>query len=148
MSELRTAVAFVFQRAGRRELTDQQIRHQVSMDLRWFEPRQARTFVERARERGYLEEGDEGLRPTFDPSEVEVPLGFEPDLTERTSPLTPVLDRITDAGGSREDAVAAINREQARFDDLLDPVVAGFLVARMRGIDVDDLIRDYLDAGG
>lgn len=146
MSNLRTAVAFVFQRAGRSELTEQEIRHQVSMDLRWFEPEEARRFVEQARERELLEPAGDGLAPTFPVREVEVPLGFEPQLPARdVTPMDRLLDRLeSETGRERQDLVAEVNREQDRFDDLVEPLVAGFLVARDLEVDVEDLVDAYL----
>lgn len=146
MSELRTAVAFVFQRAGRGTLTEQEIRHHVSMDLRWFEPREAKRFVEQAVERDLVEATDDGLAPTFDVRGVEVPLGFEPTLRDReVTPMDRLLDRLeTATSRSRQDLVAEINAEQERFDGLVEPVVAGCLVAREAGVDVDDLLDAYL----
>lgn len=146
MSDLRTAVAFVFQRAGRQELTEQEIRHHVSMDLRWFEPGEARRFVEQALDRELVEETPDGLRPTFEVRDVEVPLGFQPDLpTREATPMDRLLDRLeAETGRKRQDLVAEINAEQDRSGELLDPIVAGFLVARDLDVEVDDLVEGYL----
>lgn len=146
MNQLRTAVAFVFQRAGRDALTEQEIRHHVSMDLRWFEPDEARRFVEQALDRELLEPAEDGLSPTFTVRDVEVPLGFQPDLpTREATPMDRLLDRLeAETGRERQDLVAEINGEQDRFGDLVDPIVAGFLVARDLEVDVDDLLEGYL----
>lgn len=146
MSDLRTAVAFVFQRAGRKELTEQEIRHHVSMDLRWFEPDQARRFVEQALDRELLEETADGLSPTFAVREIEVPLGFQPSLSTRdATPMDRLLDRMeAETGRKRQDLVARVNREQDRSGELLEPIVAGFLVARDLEVDVGDLVEGYL----
>lgn len=147
MSDLRTAVAFLFQRAGRDALTPRQIRHQVSMDLRWFDPGEARTFVDAIQERGLVEEADDGLQPTFDVRDVDVDIGFSPDLDVEAdaTPFDELLDRLTQATGwDEQDAVARINEEQSRFDDLVEPIVAGLVVARQIGVDVDDLVDGVL----
>lgn len=159
-------MAFVFQRAGKASLTERQVRHHVSMDLRWFPPKQARRFVEACLERGLLEEaggggdggdggtggedgGKGGLRPTFDVRGVDVPLGFRPRLPSGPpTDLDAVIDRLTErADLSREQAVARINKEQARFDGLVDPEVAGLIVARELDVAVDDLLGRYLGRG-
>lgn len=146
MSDLRTAVAFVFQRAGRQQLTEQEIRHHVSMDLRWFEPDEAKRFVEQALDRELLEEVADGLAPTFEVRDVEVPLGFQPELpTREATPMDRLLDRLeAETGRKRQDLVAQINGEQDRFGELLDPIVAGFLVARDLDVEVGDLVEGYL----
>lgn len=147
MSDLRTAVAFLFQRVGEDALTPREIRHQVSMDLRWFDPDQARRFVDQARERGLVEETDDGLAPTFDVEAVDVSIGFSPDLDAgQATPFDRLLARVCDGTGwDKQQAVAMINDEQADLGDLVEPVVAGFVVAREAGVDVDDLVDGYLD---
>lgn len=115
------------------------------MDLRWFEPDQARAFVDRCQDRGLLEATDDGLAPTFDVREVEVPLGFKPTLPGEATPLDDLLDRLVEeAGLDREQAVACVNQEQDRFGGLLDAQVAGLVVARSEGLDVTGEVRAYL----
>lgn len=93
-SDLRDALAYVYRREGGAPIPAEELGNRVSFDLRWFSPGEARAFVERVRAADLVEETGEGLVPTFDPGEVDLPVSFTPDLD-----LDPVEETVAPEPG-------------------------------------------------
>lgn len=74
---LRHLVAFLYQRSGRRAMSENEIANAVSLDLKWYAPKTARSLVAGLVRAGWLERDEDGdLEPTFDVKAVSVPIGF------------------------------------------------------------------------
>src|SRR2546426_1122253 len=73
MDELRDAIALLFKRKGRDELSEREFVLSASMDLRWFPPRDAQRLLQLGLETKLLESQSGTIRPAFDVSAVEVP---------------------------------------------------------------------------
>jgi len=77
-SEYKIIIAFVFNRAGKKELVFSEFYLTLSMDLKWFTPEDAKTFIKNALQNGLLKEEDEQIKPNFNIDEIKIPLGFYP----------------------------------------------------------------------
>lgn len=78
MSELKKSIAVLFRRKGKEILTEQEFVFSASMDLRWFSPKDAQKLLDISLSGGYLSRKNGDVMPTFDTSEVEVPLDYRP----------------------------------------------------------------------
>lgn len=77
--DLRCLVAFLFQRSGRRSLSENELANAASLDLKWFAPKAARNLMAGLVRAGWLVRDEEGeLEPAFDVKTVKVPMGFRP----------------------------------------------------------------------
>ncbi len=142
MDELRYAIALLFKRKGRDELTEREFVLSASMDLRWFPPRDAQRLLQLGLETNLLESHGGNIRPAFAIDSVEVPRDFVP--TPKTLEVaTPVSEdvflRIVDAmvahtKTDRRGVIATINAVQERMD--VDVEVAALIAARQTGLDV------------
>lgn len=136
---LRTAVAAPFREAGGTEMGESAFVVALSLDRDWFSPDQAKRLVDVAASEGLIRREDGELAAQFDPQEVEVPDGFEPEesiLRERST-FERVLGACVEAGEEKQGAVASINELQSELAITVE--AAAVLYAHRRGIDVQDV---------
>ena len=146
MDELRYAIALLFKRKGRDELTEREFVLSASMDLRWFPPRDAQRLLQLGLETKLLESRGGNIRPAFPVDSVDVPRDFVP--TAKTLEVaTPVSEdvflRLVDAivahtSSDRRAVIASINGIQEKMD--VDVEVAALIAARKAGVDVDPFL--------
>lgn len=143
IQEARKLLAFLFQRSGKESLNENEIYMTLSYELGWLTPAEAKQFIQRGLEQELLEETDDGYTPTFDPSAVDVPLGFEVDgsivQTESQDLVTVITDVLVGQNMSEKQARSLIE-ERAEKEHII-PEVAALLVAHEQGMDV----RPYLE---
>ena len=147
---LQVAVAVPFRQEGTDRLGEGAFVVALSLDREWFSPDQAKRLVDVAVGRGLLEKVDGDLVATFDLDAVDIPADYTPDtdILREQSTFEQLLDRMTDAGMAKQEAVAAANETQRRLGITLE--AAAVLVATREGIAVDaaaDAVRaDLADA--
>lgn len=142
MNELRDAIALLFKRKGRDELSEREFVLSASMDLRWFPPRDAQRLLQLGLETKLLESRDGAIRPAFDVTTVEVARDYVPTaaiLEVSTPAAEDTLLRILDAivaktGASRKVVMALVNGVQEQLD--VEVEVAALIAARRAGVDV------------
>jgi len=134
---LEVAVAVPFRQQGTDRLGEGAFVVALSLDREWFSPDQAKRLVDVAVGRGLLEKADGDLVATFEIDAVDVPSNYTPDtdILREQSTFEQLLDRMTDAGMAKQEAVAAANETQRRLGITLE--AAAVLVATREGIDVD-----------
>ncbi|MEM2944362.1 MAG: DUF2240 family protein [Methanomassiliicoccales archaeon] len=146
MDELRNCLALVFKRKGKGILSERELVFSVSMDFRWFTPKEAQRLLDLGLRNGLLERVDDMIKPTFDYKKIEISINFKPDkkiLEERKkndSVFSKILDKIVTSGVSKRDAVAKINKIQEKIG--VDAEVAAVAYAKEIGVSVDDLIDE------
>ena len=122
-SEVETIIAFLFKRSGKEELTPSDLYLPLSMDLQWFTPNQAKTFVNMALQQKLLIKKDGKLKPSFDYGKIVVPVGFRPSK----QPL------------EEKDEKSAIEKiKDIEKEKNVRPEIAALLVGKEYDIDVDD----------
>jgi hypothetical protein len=138
---LRRAVAAPFCQRGVDQLKESEFVVALSLDLEWFSPDQAQRLADVAATEGLLEPAGDELAVTFEPLDVDIPDGFEPDesVLQQRSTFERILAATVDAGVEKQEAVAAINRLQADLEISVEAAAA--LYARRRGIDVTEYAR-------
>ena len=144
---LQVAVAVPFRQAGTDRLGEGAFVVALSLHREWFSPDQAKRLVDVAVGRGLLETVDGDLVATFDLDAVDIPADYTPDtdILRAQSTFEQLLDRLTDAGMAKQEAVAAANETQRRLGITLE--AAAVLVATREGIAVDaaaDAVRTDL----
>jgi len=77
-SEEETIIAFVFNRSGQEEIEYSKFYLTLSLDLNWFSPEEAKIFVENAIKHNLLSKKEDVVKPSFDISKVDIPMGFYP----------------------------------------------------------------------
>lgn len=142
MEPLRDAIALLFKRKGRDELSEREFVLSASMDLRWFPPRDAQRLLQIGLETKLLESHEGTIRPSFDVSTVDVPRDYVP-TAEILATSTPVAEdlfvRIVDAIAAktkmdRRSVIGLVNGIQERMD--VEVEVAALIAARQSAVDV------------
>jgi hypothetical protein len=142
MDDLRYAIALLFKRKGRDELTEREFVLSASMDLRWFPPRDAQRLLQLGLETSLLESHGGNIRPAFPIDSVDVPRDFVPTaktLEVATPASEDIFLRIVDAivahtKSDRRSIIASVNAVQEKMD--VDVEVAALVAARQAGLDV------------
>ena len=145
---LQHTVGSLFKRKGKDIITSKELELLMSMELRWFEPGEARKLCDLAVKLGILDQTKNGLAPKFDLNSMDIPLDFKPPENLITSLedaqeslFIQVVNSIcvsTDL--KQEQVIAEINRTQADLNDLLSLEVLAILYAKEKGVDVDEYI--------
>ncbi len=76
--EYKIIIAFVFNRAGKKEMSFSEFYLTLSMLLNWFTPDDAKTFTKQAIENILLKEEKDLIKPNFNIEEIKIPIGFYP----------------------------------------------------------------------
>ncbi len=79
MSDLTYTVSMPFKRKGKDALKDMEFILALSLDLKWFNPEQAKIILSDAQKSGLLKREGELVRPSFDISKIEIPSGWKPE---------------------------------------------------------------------
>ncbi len=149
MESLKRTIALLFRRKGKERLTEREFVFSASMDLGWFPPKDAQRLLDLGLKQGLLTREEEGVRPQFDVTGMDVPLDFTP--TEAVLEEQDLFQRLVDALASaserpRKEVVARINAVQARMGVYAE--VAALLTGEGWAVDlsgfrheVEDLVR-------
>ena len=145
MSDLTYTVSMPFKRKGKDALKDTEFVLALSIDLKWFNPEQAKLVLSDAESSGLLKREGELVRPAFDLSRIEIPSGFKPEPVSisKKSIFDRTIDRIiTGTGIEKRKVIAMINKKQEELSKQVVIEVSAILVAIENGIMVDDLIDE------
>jgi len=117
-SERETIIAFVFNRAGKKEMSFSDFYLILSVHLNWFKPEEAKTFTKKAIKDKLLTEKKDMVTPGFNIDESKIPLGFHPSKqifedkqekietkTEETSILNLIIQKIVEESNLSEEMV-------------------------------------------
>lgn len=77
-NDYKIIIAFVYTRAGKKEMSFSEFYLSLSMDLKWFTINNAKTFTQKAVESNLLKVEKEALKPNFDVDEIRIPTGYYP----------------------------------------------------------------------
>src|SRR4030067_3279869 len=98
MSDLTYTVSMPFKRKGKDALKDMECILALSLDLKWFNPEQAKNILNDAQNSGLLIREGEFVHPSFDISKIEIPSGWKPVIGENKTIIEnkTIFDRIID----------------------------------------------------
>jgi hypothetical protein len=138
-----------FIRKGKDALKDTEFVLALSLDLKWYNPEQAKIILNEAQKSGLLKREGEMVRPSFDISRIEIPLGFKPEPVNL--PKKSIFDRIIDriivgTGIEKRKVIAMINKKQEELSKQVEIEVSAILIAVENGVIVDDLIDEEYKA--
>jgi hypothetical protein len=138
---LKEVVAFLYNRSGKDEMTAQELRLAMAMDLRWFTPKEAEEVVDLFQNKRLVTKGaGGGLRPTFNYGKLSLPRDFRPstDLLRRGgADEEPLFVRMVGHVAVRSDnekrhVIALINRKAGELG--VEVEAAAMLVGAEMGV--------------
>jgi hypothetical protein len=143
MSDLTYTVSMPYKRKGKDALKDTEFILALSLDLKWFNPEQAKMVLIDAQRSGLLKREGELVRPSFDISRIEIPSGWKPEIVENKTIFDRIIERIIPGTGiEKRKVIAMINKKQEELSKQVVIEVSAILVAVENGIMVDDLIDE------
>ena len=77
-SDAEIIIAFLYNRSGKKELSFSNLYLNLSMELNWFTPRDAKAFVNMSIKQKILIKKGDLIKPNFDINKIVVPVGFIP----------------------------------------------------------------------
>jgi hypothetical protein len=142
---LQQTIASLFKRKGSESINQKALELLVSMELRWFDPTEAKKIIEYSKKTGLLTENSDGLKPNFDVSSIQIPIGFRPpkDLMneleqDQDSIFMQIVNQICLSTGMDEtEVIADINSKQAQMEGYVTLEVIAILYAKQHEVDVD-----------
>src|SRR5690606_25159286 len=98
---LTITIAAPFRHARKDQLKKNEIVYFLSFKQHWMNIDQANILISRAEEEGLVTLEGDMIRPLFDVSTIEIPLGYRPGSTvfERSDPVDDLLSRISQHSG-------------------------------------------------
>lgn len=141
---LERAVVTPFKQAGSERMTESEFVVALSLDRDWFSPDQAKRVIDVASTEGLLDRDGDDLVVRIPPDTVTIPEEFEPDdaILQGTSTFERFLAKLESEGVKKQEAVAEINRIQARSQITLEAAAA--LYGLHSGADVGDVAETAL----
>jgi len=77
-SEKEIIITFLYNRSGKSKLNFNELYLTLSMQLNWFTPNDAKTFIAQALDEKLLKKEKEEITPNFDYKKIVVPLNYSP----------------------------------------------------------------------
>ena len=150
-SEIKIIISFLFKRSGKKELTVSDLYLILSMDLKWFSPKEAKDFVNSALLKNFLIKNGDHIKPNFDCKKIAIPVGFHPskqifeeetDMAneERQDVVKSIIDQIIEKTEQNEQIVFEEIREVSNEKNI-SLEVAALLVSR----EYDIFVSIFLD---
>jgi hypothetical protein len=147
---LAITIAAPFRHARKASLKKSEMVYFLAFERGWMNIEQANVLLALARDEGLIAVDGDMIRPLFDTTTVEIPLGFRPpsSIFRRSDPLEELMQRIEKAKNIPATSVAAemnaiISRE---FDGYLRPEAALVILARRHAVPFDDLLPAFREA--
>ena len=152
MERLKEVIAYLYNRTGKEELSAQELRLVMSMDLRWFSPKEAEEIVDLFQNKRLLvRKGSGGLRPAFNYKKLSLPRDFRPSKeslfgNSGDEPLfVRMVGHIIDrADKDKRHVIALINRKAGELG--IEVEAAAMLVGDGFGVDMTPFSDDALSA--
>ncbi|GAB7014809.1 DUF2240 family protein [Methanogenium cariaci] len=148
---LQTAVAAPFRHMHRGRLRRTEFIYFLAIDRRWMSRDQASSLITIALRENLLHEEEGVLVPSFNPAEVEIPLGFRPSediFVQGENYCDTLMVRIAEARDVSQKEVAAEIHAliTERFDGRLIPEAGAVILARKYGVPFEDLIENLRES--
>lgn len=159
--ELTVCAAAFLRNKGKNIVTETEFLMGLSMDLHWMPHGDAKRLLSALLSNKILEKNGEYLKPTFEVSDIQVPVAYRPSSgliaslnapapEKKAAPVTEnllpaLIADAVDSGMEKRDFIAKANLIQKDLN--IDILAAGLIVLRDRGVDIDplaDRIYDHL----
>jgi hypothetical protein len=134
---LKTVVAAAFKHLRKDRLQKVEFIYYISIDRKWMNKDQATLLLERAQEEKLITQSNGAFVPTFDPTEVDIPLGFKPTtaVLQKSDPVEELVEEIAQRAGTDQKSIyAEMNRiiQDIFFGKLLPEAAVVILARRYR----------------
>ena len=147
---LQLTVAAPFRHSRKDRLKRNEMVFYLSFDRKWMSIPQANQVLDRASQEGLIAFEGDMIRPLFDVSRVEIPIGFKPSsaVFEQGDPSQDMIRRISQAMGEPETQVVAAMHTiiTEGFNGHLRPEAALVILAKKNNVPFEDLLEALTDS--
>ena len=142
--ELRLCTAAFFRSRGKAVVTENEFLMGISMNMRWMPYSDAEKLLSLIIKKNLAEKDGEYIRPKFDVSTIDVPVGYRPSpailsVPVSTDPFQALLANVSEMGVDRKELLSKCRIVQKKLD--IDIEAAALLVLSEMNVDVSR----YLD---
>ena len=147
MDELKIAIAEPFKRRGKARLTPAEFTFALTLELKWLTPEESRRVIEEGLKAGLLKEEKGKIAPAFDYRSVVTPAGYQPGVSIfcKKTLLDRIVGLLAASGMGEAEAREMIRQKQEQLCNLVTPEVAGLIIAKEKGLNIDDYIGPAFD---
>jgi len=152
VSENEIIIAFLFKRSGKEKMSFSELYLNLSMNLKWSSPEDAKKFLNDAIKKKLLRKEDDQISPSFDINKITIPLAFSPSkrvfsekknqkIEKDTSVFNQIVKRISEKTKLEEkqiiDKINEISKEKN-----LNEEIAALLVGKEYEIEINDFLKE------
>jgi len=152
-SESEIIITFIYKRSGKTKLSFSDIYLTLSMDLNWFTPEDAKSFVNNALKQELLINKGEEIQINFDYKKINVPVGFIPSRQAFNEKKDLINEEIEDSISNKIvkriiektslDKIQVINDiNSIASEKNITKEVAALLVGKNHNINLDDFLKE------
>jgi hypothetical protein len=154
-NDYKIIIAFVYTRAGKKEMSFSEFYLSLSMDLKWFTLHNAKMFTQMVVENNLLKFEKEVLKPNFDVDKIRIPIRYSPsknvlhqkDLKKETvqiqsedAPLETIIKKIVDK--SNLDKKIILNQiKEIEKEKNLTIEIAAVLLGKEYALDFKEILE-------
>jgi hypothetical protein len=151
VSENEIIISFLFKRSGKEKMSFSELYLNLSMDMKWFSPEDAKKFLNDAIKKKLLIEEGEQISTSFDVNKINIPIGFSPSIKvfnkknkeseEERNILKQIVKRIHEKTNLNEkqiiDKINYISKEKNLIEE-----IAALLVGKEYEVEIDDFLKE------
>ena len=155
-SEKEIIISFLFKRSGKESLKFSDLYLALSMELNWFTPDDAKSFISLALKENLLINKDADIKPNFDYVNTTIPIGFTPskrvfeikkaekiDEKEKTS-LEKMIKILIEKASLDEQQITKKINALAKEKNIIEEV-ALLLIGKEYNITFDDELYEEIE---
>ncbi|KYK27670.1 hypothetical protein AYK20_08050 [Thermoplasmatales archaeon SG8-52-1] len=156
-SESEIVISFIYKRSGKTKLSFSELYLTLSMDLNWFTPEDAKSFINNSLKKGLLIKNQEEIQPNFDYDKIIIPIGFTPSkqiFNEKIEikkeeiegkVLDKIIKRIVEK--TNLDKIQIINNvNSTAAEKNITKEVAALLIGKEHNLKFDDFFKEVEQA--
>ena len=153
-NETKIIISFLYKRSGKEKLTLSEMYLPLSIDLKWFSPKEAMSFLNSALQKKILIKKGDLISPNFDYKKIVVPTGFQPSKQTFTKAegkveagqdiVEKIIGRIVKKTGEAEQGIYE-KIKKIKENRNISFEVATLLVGREYGIKLEDCFEKAED---
>jgi len=150
--EQKYVLSFIFNRSGKASLSFSEMYLVLSMDLNWFTPNDAKSFIEVVVKNDLLKKKGKEYFPNFDIKKIQVPNGFVPSknvfniekkqikTSDKIDLIEEIINKISKKSKLEKKEIFEKIKEIEREKNIF-PEVAALYYSKNHDIDLQDLFQ-------
>jgi hypothetical protein len=152
VSENEIILAFLFKRSGKEKMSFSELYLNLSIDLNWFSPEEAKKILNDVIKKKLLIKEDNQLLLSFDLNKIKIPIGFSPskqvfiekknqEVVEDKNIVTQIVKRINEKTKLEKKHIIDKINESSKEKNIIEEIAA-LLVGKEYEIEINDLLKE------